>query len=343
MYLPERKRFVFRLRRQGSTIVREGVSLRYTAIGLLGLRGVPDADSQTVLGHDPQQLCAALLGAGAEADSLGDVALVLWALAAHGHPGRAALAQRLRWLHGRSEAWPTVELAWALTALCHDPDADAGELREELARRLSASAEPAGIFPHVPGATRGARGHVACFADMVYPIQALCAYHRLRGDAAALGAAQRAAALICRLQGADGQWWWHYDWRTGTLIEPYPVYAVHQDSMAPMALFALRESGGQDFGGAIERGLAWLDAAPELDGGSLIDPGDRLIWRKVARREPRKLARSLQAAASRLHAGLRVPGLDTLLPAHAVDYEDRPYHLGWVLHTWSRDPRPRPS
>ena len=78
-------------------------------------------------------------------------------------------------------------------------------------------------------------------------------------------------------------------------------------------------------------------ALPELEGGSLIDDGAGLIWRKVARREPGKLSALLQAAASRLHPRLRVPGLDLLFPP-AIDYEDRPYHLGWVLHAFPAEP-----
>ncbi len=340
MYLPDQKRFVFRVRRNGTDVVREGVSLRYTAISLLGLQGVGDTDARAVLGQPPEELCAALASASAGADNLGDVALSLWALAAWRHPSRDAVVRRLCALQPKG-AHPTVELAWALAALCHDSGADVGDLREDLARRLTRSAEPAGVFPHVLGATGGARGHVSCFADMVYPIQALSFFHRLRGDADALGAARRGASLICRLQGEAGQWWWHYDWRTGAVVEPYPVYAVHQDSMAPMALLALHDAGGEGFGAAIERGLGWLDRSPELGGGSLVDPGHKLIWRKVARREPGKLARYLQAAASRVQRDLRVPGLDTLLPPRAIDYEDRPYHLGWVLYTWFPPGKPK--
>ena len=84
----------------------------------------------------------------------------------------------------------------------------------------------------------------------------------------------------------------------------------------------------------IRRSLHWLARSPELAGGSLIDDRAGLIWRKVARNEPAKLVRYAQAVASRLHVGLRVPGVDSVFPARAVDYEDRPYHLGWVLHAW---------
>ena len=104
--------------------------------------------------------------------------------------------------------------------------------------------------------------------------------------------------------------------------------------MAPMALFAIQHVAAIDMGAPIARGLDWLTHAPELRGESLIDAHAGLIWRKVARREHLKLARYTQAAASRLHPALRTPGLDILFPPGVVDYEDRPYHLGWLLHAW---------
>jgi hypothetical protein len=231
----------------------------------------------------------------------------------------------------------TVELAWTLSALSLHEAADARELRERVAGRLLGAFDArSGMFPHRIGGGRGLRAHVACFADLVYPIQALALYSRVSGEQGALAAATRCAERICRLQGAAGQWWWHYDVRSGGVIEPYPVYAVHQNAMAPMALFDLREAGGPDFGASVQRGQAWLESSPELDGGSLLDDAEGVIWRKVARREPAKLSRTLQALASRTSAGLRVPGLDQLFPPGVVDYETRPYQAGWLLHAYSR-------
>ena len=208
--------------------------------------------------------------------------------------------------------------------------------RNRLARRLIAAFESrSGMFPHLLGGRPGGfRGHVSCFADLVYPIHALARYAELFGDAEARDVALRCASAICERQGADGQWWWHYDRRTGDVVERYPVYAVHQDAMAPMALLALERAAAIDLRSPIARGLGWLAYAPELDDSSLIDDSAGLIWRKVARREPRKLSRYAQAAASRLHRALRTPGLDTLFPPCVIDYEDRPYHLGWLLHAW---------
>jgi hypothetical protein len=170
---------------------------------------------------------------------------------------------------------------------------------------------------------------------MVYPIHALSNYSRLSGDAQALDAAERCAGLICRLQGAAGQWWWHYDYRTGGVVEGYPVYSVHQDAMAPMALFALEEAGGSSHHKNIAKGLGWIYRPAEVS-VPLLDRDADFIWRKVGRREPKKTARYIQAVASRLHSSLRMPGLNRIFPADLIDFEDRPYHLGWVLFAWDR-------
>ena len=337
MYRPEERLFVFRLRRAGGGIAAEGSSRRYTAITIIGLAEEEPRTVAAVLGaHDLRTVYGRLLEDVAQATNLGDVALTLWAGAAIGHPDRHLAAERLRTLHPETKAHPTVELAWVLSALTLDQGA-ADDVREAAARRLLASFNRhTGVFPHVVGGERqGAlASHVSCFADLVYPTQALSFYAQLTGSTEARTAAGAAADYMCRMQGADGQWWWHYDYRTGRVLERYPVYAVHQDSMAPMALFAAAAATGQSYDEAIRRGLLWLERSPELEGGTLVDERADLIWRKVARREPNKLSRYAQAFASRVHKNLRVPGLDALLPPRAVDYEDRPYHLGWVFYAF---------
>jgi len=344
MYEAPERQFVFRVRRNGRGIVREGRSLRYSAIALIGLAREDERETRRILGHEPELLLRELQTRGEGSTGLGDVALVHWALTAHGWRDREGTLRRLLALRPAETPQPTVELAWCLMALCVDAEAPVAEMRHALARRLVESARPAGVFPHVlEGPGTAARRHVSCFADFVYPIQALSTYHKLTGDRAALDAALDASALVIRLQGREGQWWWHYDARTGDVIEPYPVYAVHQDSMAPMALHALEQASGRDLGEPVARGLEWLFSSPELRGASLIDDEAGLIWRKVARREPGKLARYLQAAASRVKPSLRVPGLDHVLPPRSIDFEDRPYHLGWVLYAWPPSANGRPQ
>ncbi len=344
MYRSDRGLFAFRLRGPSDRELLEGESRRYTAIALIGLSTQDEATGRGVLGGESAcDVCRRLLDGVSDSENLGDVALVLWAaLALHiDEAGRAC--DRMRVLQPCDGSHPTVELAWALTSLA--VDAGFGEteerLRHDIAEMLLSSFVSASeMFSHWPtGANRGSwRSHVSCFADLVYPIQALAHHYMCTSDQRAIAIAQRCATRLCSLQGASGQWWWHYDVRTGQVIERYPVYAVHQDAMAPMALLALNEAGGGGFDSAIERGFRWLNDPPEL-AGSLIDHACGVIWRKVARREPGKVSRGVQALASRVHPRLRVPGLGAVLRPGRIDYECRPYHLGWLLYALS-DRRP---
>jgi hypothetical protein len=42
---------------------------------------------------------------------------------------------------------------------------------------------------------------------------------------------------------------------------------------------------------------------------------------------------------TRFVPALRAPGIDRLFPPGTIDYEDRPYHYGWLLYAWAQ-PRP---
>jgi hypothetical protein len=175
---------------------------------------------------------------------------------------------------------------------------------------------------------------VGCFADEVYPIQALARYGAATADSTSLAAANRCAARITELQGSAGQWWWHYDSRHDSVVEGYPVYSVHQHAMAPMALMDLADAGGNDHTPAIYRGLDWLTTHPEVF-DELVDEPFGVIWRKVGRREPAKLVRKLNATTTSLRPGLTVP-TDRLFPTTVIDRECRPYELGWLLYAWKR-------
>ncbi|MBN1343896.1 MAG: sugar transferase [Phycisphaerae bacterium] len=338
MYRPEQRLFAFRIRRTREGDVLEGVSDRYTATVLIGLANESSEVVSSILAsHTREEVCDRLIDRLEQAQDLGGVALALWAARVLNSVKAGEAVKRLRGMMPEQAAYPVVELAWALAALAVDSEQPTDDpLAESVAQRLLASfSSEASVFPHWPGGVRPSnlRPHVSCFADQIYPIQALGYYHARTGNARALDVANCCAQRICDLQGAAGQWWWHYDARTGRVVEGYPVYAVHQDAMAPMALFALRQVGGDDHRDSVERGLSWLAQAPET-GSSLVDGHADMIWRKVARHEFTKWARGAQALVSRLHPQLRVPGLSVVAPPHAVDYECRPYHLGWLLHAW---------
>ncbi len=346
MYRPDEGLFAFRARRGVDGLVLEGASSRYTAIALIGLAGEQPEVAADVLGEGGTgRVCRRLIDGIGRVDNLGDTALTLWAALALKDDTAGRAFDRLIELRPVEGAHPTVELAWCLTALSIDPTFHVEHVgpARRIAERLMASFAPrSGIFPHWPTGVGKSilRGHVSCFADLVYPIQALAHYHARTGDEQALRVARQCAEHICAMQGGDGQWWWHYDVRTGDILEPYPVYAVHQDAMAPMALNALHEAAGGTYVAAIEGGVRWLLEPAELsrrarkENCPLIDNHWGVIWRKVARHEPGKLVRGLNSFCSRIHPALRVPGVDLLFKPGWIDYECRPYHLGWILHAW---------
>ncbi len=338
MYRPELRRFAFRLRRRANGVSLEGSSDRYTAIVLIGLAAEDPSIAREVLqGEAATGVCGELLGNVDRMTNLGDVSLALWAAREWGLQPGADVRRAFQRLAPDTGRHPTVELAWALAALVAPPAPliEADSARRIAERLVTSFRESSGLFPHWPdGAGRSMlRSHVTCFADFVYPVHALAHHGVAAGDARSLRLAKECADRMCALQGPDGQWWWHFDVRTGRVIEQYPVYAVHQDAMAPMALAAVAKACRVNYDRWITRGLAWLSHAPEIQ-GSLVDQDGGIVWRKVARREPRKLSRSIQAAASRLHPSLRIPIIPRAFRPTAVDWESRPYHMGWILYAW---------
>jgi hypothetical protein len=333
MFRPEHGLFAFTLRLERDGLALSDVSVRYSAITLIGIAADRKGPWRSKF-PDPREICGRLVAWLPQVTSLGDAALIAWATREWDADGRDRAWTKVRHLLDQTSAQPTVEAAWALTAACLEDRVPLDDVRHKVFDALLTTRNPeSGLFAHTIGAN-GTRAHVACFADQVYPVQALAAFAGCAAEPRAIEAAAACARRICDAQGAEGQWWWHYDWRTGSVIEGYPVYAIHQDAMGPMALLALERAGGGDYSDAIARGLTWLEHAPELQGSSLIDDRARMVWRKVARREPRKASRYLQAALTGVHPRLRAPGLNALFPPSAIDFEDRPYHWGWFLYAW---------
>ena len=339
-YVPAEQHFAHTVRvaADGAAEARpEGRNLRYAAISCLGLARSEVAQQEAVLSGARATDVVARTAARAQSSAdPGAVALAAWAVAevSHQHPTR--LLARLDRMIGEGSPLSTVELAWAITAMTAVRLEGVHSLFEIAVKRLlAAHGGGHGIFPHYAPADSQApwRAHVGSFADQVYPVQALARAHAVTGDSELLQAANRTAAQICELQGPAGQWWWHYDTRTGGVVERYPVYSVHQHAMAPMVLADLAQAGGDDHSREVAGGLGWLHHPPET-AEQMISERFGLIWRKVGRREPRKAARAARAASTWVAPHRGTPGLDRLLPPTAVDHECRPYELGWLLYTW---------
>ncbi|MFI9251858.1 hypothetical protein [Streptomyces sp. NPDC053069] len=352
MLLPGGEAFAFTLAgRQapdGSwTLERRGTSTRYAAITALGVRFLPEDRQRAVLGgRTAQEFTGLLVESLPAVANLGDAALIAWAAAETGHPKLSDAVARVEALDEDGRPQYTVEAAWVLSALAAARGTVDVERRFSAARDrlLRARIGDSPLFPHAtgPGLLPWYRAHVGCFADQTYPLQALARAHASGdgdGDPQALAAAEACAARICALQGDGGQWWWHYDARTGGVVEGYPVYSVHQHAMAPTALFDLADAGGTDFGASVRTGLAWMTDVPELAEHPerkepLILDGLGATWRKVYRGDPKKAVRAARGLGTRIAPSLRLKPLDRVYRPLSVDRECRPYEFGWMLYAW---------
>lgn len=328
----------------GAVLVSEGESLRYAAIAALGLsRSSVPQQQLTLAGSTAATLARAVSRRARNAVDPGQVALGAWAAAEVAGDYDADLFTDVAERVARGGPIPTVDLSWALTAAVAAIDlGPTADLARTIAARLMDAQSPSGVFGHVLPASAQSRlrRHVGCFADQVYPIQALARWSRIDGPAG-LRAATRAAAVITAHQGAHGQWWWHYDVRDGSVVEGYPVYSVHQHAMGPMALTDLRAAGGPDHQSAIESGLSWLSTHPEAV-DELIQDRLGVVWRKVGRREHAKAVRRLHSVTTSIRSGWHLPGVDRVAPPGPIDHECRPYELGWLLYAWA-DPQQGPE
>jgi hypothetical protein len=323
---------------EGPALRPEGHNLRYAAIVALGLATVPSPSQRHVLaGNDASQLARSVAARAIGNQDPGVIALAAWAAAEAAGEFSAALFDDLTIRVGSNLPMATVDTSWALSAAIAARNlGDTSALASTLADRLLAAAGSNGVFPHtLPAVAQSKiRRHVGCFADQVYPIQALSRWFMVSQDPAALAAANKCAQIIVDRQGPEGQWWWHYDVRNGAVVEGFPVYSVHQHAMGPMALHELQEAGGDDHAAAIALGLRWLDTHPEVI-DELICERLSVVWRKVGRHEQRKIVRRMASLGTAAIPGFRLPFVDRVWPPGRIDYECRPYELGWLLYAWA--------
>jgi len=319
-----------------------GVSLRYAAISQIGLgrwieyhpedrTHLPDLWPRIVDNHH-------------EITQIGDLALALWA----GIESKASDSRLFA--DAMSAAWQdhadmcnAVELAWVLQActlaLHRDKDLQfyIEPLMEEAKDQLLNLFRPQqSLFQrhNRPGFRQAISRRIACFADQVYPILALVNYGQAFDDRQCIAFAEKAVAQICELQGPLGQWWWHYDTLKGEVCEEYPVFSVHQDAMAPMAIMASDRLTNQNHFSEIELGLRWLFGRNELDENLVLNDAG-IIWRDIEKRDCGKVSRAARALLCVADLKLLHRLAGKCFVGFRINRECRPYHLGWILYAWA--------
>jgi hypothetical protein len=338
MFDPTKQLFCFKLKRTDTGMVQEGISHRYTAITLMGLHRLEQSGTASPI--DIQSVFNVLLADTAWVDNIGDFGLLLW-LSALVAPDRldevdAKFDVKTALVRFRdSRQGRTMEMSWFLAGLSHQalacPEKAAGtkELASEVYRRVRKNQGAQGFFGHLAsneGIAGVMRSDIGSFADQVYPIYGMAKYSQAYGDDRAAKLGLDCALNVCEAQGSLGQWWWHYDSSNGQVAERFPVFAVHQHAMGPMALYALGEVIQSDFSPWIYKGLQWIDDN-EL-GVDMQDDAVNVVWRCIERTRLRRGLNAVMNLATRREDRETREGLRVL-------YECRPYELGWLLYAFA--------
>jgi hypothetical protein len=313
----------------------EGRSLRYTLIVLLGLLRAEEHGLEH--GFHLGALRSRVLSELSSADlTAGDLGLALWAESrADGdavHELVGALEGRLR--EGGLETVMSMEVAWVVIGLTEagargELGAGEGILAEARAQLVESRRPHGGLVTHVG---RGRRRRLPHFADQIYTVLALSQLARIRDDDAAREAARAIGDLLLENQMSNGAWPWIYDALRGTVVEPYELYSVHQDSMAMIGMHGLSEATGESrYREVAVRSLDWNYGANEL-GVQMFDPETGMIYRSIRRQQRfHRAAQARNAAAAYFRAAPRLAAPEELELNRAM----RPYHLGWLLEAWA--------
>ena len=336
--------------RGGGKMELSGLSLRYTAMSLIGLTMQERLGNSSNLPLD--KIADRLIKWNEQEISLGDRGLIVWVLSLRGD-GRAGkiatdLIKQADKLTAEDYPFESMALGWVLTGLSIGIQKQiAGSELTETAERIykllmNNRNEKTGLFSLTASVRRKniivarRNGQLGSFASQVYPIIGIARYSKICNDPAILSIAEQGANMLCKLQGPEGQWWWIYHTETAKPVIKYPVYSVHQDAMGPMALLAVKQAGGKgdNYNSAIEKSLSWLGEHPELPNEKLIDKENSLVRRAIQRDEPVSTGGFGLGFCERVRmsmAGLR-PGTDNRgFNKGYVCPECRPYHLGWIL------------
>lgn len=311
-----------------------GRSIRYSAMVALGLLRARTAGY--AVDSELDSLVDLLVARGDDPSlAPGDLGLLLWLdrrAARDRTPALlATLVRRLREAGGL-RAIQGMELAWiaigASECVAADVDGPAERLLRSARTQLCGeNRAPSGLLLH---RAAGPRRRFPNFATEIYGTLALTTIGR-RDDPEALATARGVADAILALQRPDGGWPWIFDAHSGRVVEPYELYSVHQDAMAPLALLELYEATGEErYRAATLRGLDWIfgDNALRLP---MLDRERRIVYRSIRRRPPWDRALLYANTAAAL-AGMSARG-GRRGPLE-LNRTDRPYHLGWVLEAW---------
>jgi hypothetical protein len=314
-------------------------TVRYTINSLLGLAEAASAGIETVTRSEVDSMIETFLAEQLHrVDQAGDLGLL--AVLASGHPSADgvaadAVARLGKTIETSGRDLDLQSLSWTIWggAAAARAGIDGAEQLARATADLVAEHfvdEHSGLPRHT---TSRYRRRIVSFGAVAYYLRALHELERSFGDERSADAFRLGVERALSMQGPQGEWPWMIDARTGSSFDVYPVFLVHQDSMAMLFLLPAADAGVAGAPGAIRRSIAWGFGENEL-GTSCYRWSPFVAMRSIERVERAPRARRYgRALAYRLRPG-RAAGFGKA--SVRVNPECRSYHLGWILYVWSR-------
>jgi hypothetical protein len=312
--------------------------IRYTINTLLGLNEAARSGRSGLSSNDVATMTEAFLRQNtARIDTCADHGLLALLLSDYWDPECGELADSLAALDRVLDASPErslnmQDLAWAIWGA-----SAAARRGVDTAEGIAAAAfdvvrtgfvDPRSGFPR--HSTHRYRRGIVSFGSLVYFLRSMDEYAGASGSNEAAQLYENGVRRAIELQGPLGEWPWMLDVASATAFDAYPVFSVHQDSMAMLFLLPAHDRGLLELDGVVAQSLSWgfesnqlsVDFYPRnpFHAYRSIERVER--WPR-ARRYARALRRSAGGGAAFVERGVR------------VNPECRSYHLGWILFVWA--------
>jgi hypothetical protein len=171
------------------------------------------------------------------------------------------------------------------------------------------------------------------FGGIVYFLKALAEYAAAFNNKYAEVIFKEGVARMLEFQGPRGEWPWFYNVFDSKVVDWYPIFSVHQDSMATLFLLPALDLGVAGAAQAIEKSYRWLFGNNQLGEPMMVSSPDFFIYRCIHRRgaleRPKRFGRSALLSVIRKSAGFAANR------QLEVVKHGRSYHPGWILFAWS--------
>ena len=356
MLIPDKNLFCHKVEIDDKTgqLKQVGISLRYTAMTLIGLA---KAKKSGLLQEIPdswinlKSVMTSLVGEMESIHNYGDLGLFLYASCVTDDQWTGKILDKIRnsgEFCTKEKIYYTMEHAWLLAGLSkyaeiNGLDSTIKTLSERILRQILSVnyCSRSGLFyasnpiKRMNFITARRNNRVASFAEQIYPLWALSIYYQVTKEEKILEIANKLAKTITGLQGNNGEWWWIYYVPSGRVSEKYPVYSVHQEAMAPMGFYEYEKASGISYSVNIDKGIQWMARDSRL-----IDTKNGIIWRGIQRKNRTQknygfgmgFAGHLDTYISAWSGGVSLNSVFDTLGSFELVHESRPYHPGWLLN-----------